>query len=157
MELHALIKPAAFADGERTLVQGALQFAKYTAASALALSLDYTVYWSLVKQLGFEISTAASVGYLCGLAVTYGLMSRKVFSPGWLSGRRTVEAVLFALSGLLGLCLTFATALLVDRWLGAGLHQAKLAAIFVSFFSVYLFRRFVVFRPPSRNGGPSDR
>lgn len=121
----------------------------YTAASAVALALDYAVYWLLAARLGIGIGAAAAAGYGAALLLAYGLMSRRVFARRWLARRRGFEAMLFALSGLLGLALTFVTASLVDR-LGGSLHAAKLTAVAVSFVTVFLVRKFIVFRPPGQ-------
>lgn len=125
--------------------KAAAEFIAYTAASAIALALDYAVYWFLAQSLGMAVGAAAAAGYGAGLVLAYGLISRGVFARRWLAGRRGLEALLFALSGLLGLALTYVTASLVDRW-GGSLHAAKLSAVAVSFITVFLVRRFIVFR-----------
>lgn len=132
----------------RGLYAHAAEFLKYTSCSAIALVLDYAVYWSLVAQFGFGIAPAATIGYSCGLALAYVLLSRGVFSTRWLAGRRGIEITLFVISGLLGLALTFITAITFERFVSTNVHAAKIAAIIVSFVSVYLFRKFLVFRPP---------
>lgn len=123
-----------------------IEFLAYFAASAVALGVDYGCYWLLATRGGLSLGAAAAAGYMIGLAVAYVLMSFVVFPGRWLSGRRGSEAVLFALSGLLGLVLTYFTATLVARLSGGGLHVAKLAAVAVSFLSVFLFRKLVIYR-----------
>jgi len=131
-----------------------IEFIKYTAASAIALALDYSVYWVLAGRMGVSIGTAAAVGYVAGMVLAYVLLSSGVFTRRWLSGRRGIEAGLFAVSGLIGLVLTYVTATLFDRLAGGNLHEAKMAAVAVSFVSVYLFRKLVVFRQAPQEAGP---
>ena len=54
--------------------------------------------------------------------------------------------LLFVSSGLLGTLITYGTVKLYVLLVGSDINQAKLAAIVVSFFSVYGFRKWVVFR-----------
>lgn len=124
-----------------------MELIKYVAASAVALILDYSVYWILAVWLNVSVGMAAAAGYGAGLVLAYLLISTGVFARRWLSGRRGLEAALFGLSGLIGLVLTYVTATLVHDLAGGSLHAAKLAAVAVSFVTVYLFRKFVVFRP----------
>lgn len=121
-----------------------LEIVTYIAASAVALALDYGVYWSLAGSLAIDIGTAAAVGYMAGLALAYIFMTYGVFAHRSGARRRSAEAGLFLLSGLLGIALTYVTASLVSG-LGGSLHEAKLAAVAISFVTVYLFRKFVVF------------
>lgn len=125
-----------------------MEFLKYTAASAVALGLDYSVYWALAGWFGVSIGAAAAIGYGAGLLLAYLLLSNGVFPRRWLAGRRGIEVALFALSGAIGLVLTYVTATLVDRLAGGNLHAAKLSAVAASFVSVYLIRKFIVFRQP---------
>lgn len=125
-----------------------MEFLKYTTASAAALALDYGVYWLLAGGLGIDVGPAAALGYAVGMLLAYLLLSAGVFRGRWLSGRRGIEATLFVLSGLVGLVLTFVTATLVHQLAGGSLHVAKFAAVAVSFVTVYLIRKFVVFRRP---------
>lgn len=125
-----------------------MEFLKYTAASAAALALDYGVYWLMAGQLGVGIGPAAALGYGAGMVLAYLLLSAGVFRGRWLAGRRGIEATLFLISGLAGLALTYVTATLVHQLAGGSLHAAKIAAVAVSFVTVYLIRKFVVFRRP---------
>lgn len=127
-----------------------MEFLKYTAASALALALDYAVYWLLAGGAGIGIGPAAAAGYGAGMVLAYLLLSARVFPGRWLSARRGIEASLFAVSGMVGLVLTYVTASLVHQLAGGSLHVAKLSAVAVSFVSVYLIRKFIVFRRPER-------
>ena len=117
----------------------------YTGASFVALLVDYATYWLLAALWGMELGTAAVVGYIVGLAVSYLLLTRLVFLRRRHAGRPAHEMLLFGASGLLGVALTYFTVSILSGFAGANLHVAKLAAVAVSFVAVYLFRKYVVF------------
>ena len=118
----------------------------YTGASFVALLVDYATYWLLAALGGMAIATAAVVGYITGLAVSYLLLTQLVFLRRRHAGRPAHEMLLFCASGLLGVALTYVT-VSISTLAGANLHAAKLAAVAVSFVAVYLFRKFIVFGP----------
>lgn len=124
------------------------EFVLYTAASLMALLVDYATYWILATAGGLELAPAAALGYMVGLAVSYLLLTRAVFLQRRHARRPGYEMLLFFLSGLLGVTFTYVTVSLLSSLAGADLHTAKLAAVGVSFISVYLFRKLVVFAPP---------
>lgn len=127
------------------------EFIKYFLASAIALVVDYGTYWSLVKVKAMDLPTAAVAGYAVGLVVAYFLISQGVFTNGWLRERRKIEALLFALSGLLGIGLTYVSVALFVMLFGESVHGAKLVAVAISFAGVYLFRKTVVFRDQNKS------
>lgn len=123
------------------------ELAFYTAASFVALLVDYGTYWLLAALWGMELGTAAVLGYVTGLAVSYLLLTQLVFLRRRHAGRPAHEMLLFCASGLLGVTLTYVTVSMLSTLAGANLHIAKLAAVAVSFVAVYLFRKYVVFGP----------
>jgi putative flippase GtrA len=126
--------------------QTLVHFIKYFSASALALAIDYGVYWWLAQATELTLPQAAALGYLAGLVVAYFLISRHIFSDGWLRNKKFFEALLFASSGLFGTGVTYVTVKLYTTFIAEDINGAKLSAIGVSFFSVYAYRRCVVFR-----------
>ena len=131
---------------DRAPISPLLELLKYTAASGMALALDYSVYWLLAGPFGVSIGISAMAGYAIGMLLAYLLMTFGVFSNTDGRRRRAAEAMLFIVSGMLGLGLTYVVATTVSLLTDENLHAAKLAAVAVSFVAVYLFRRFVVFR-----------
>ena len=124
-----------------------LEFIKYVGASVIALVVDYGAYWLIAQRGWLTLPQAAVAGYLTGLVVAYFLMRARIFTNGWLKTRKVYEALLFLSSGLLGSLTTYATVKLYVLVVGQQMNAAKLAAVAVSFFSVYLYRKYVVFRP----------
>ena len=122
------------------------EFTKYFAASAIALLADYATYWLVAQSHFVELANAAVIGYITGLVIAYYLISGRVFEDGWLKERRISEAILFAVSGALGIALTYGSVVLYISMLGKSIHGAKIFAIVISFVCVYLFRKWIVFR-----------
>jgi putative flippase GtrA len=120
---------------------------RYFVASALALAIDYGTYWLLlVLHPGLSRPAAASAAYLIGAVVHYFISRRFVFAPGWLHARHWREFALFLATGLAGAAVTALVVALVGMVPGSGIHWPKIAAVVVSFFAVYLARKYLVFR-----------
>lgn len=124
----------------------AIEFGRYFGASALALLIDYACYYFLVLSTSLDLPQAAAVGYTIGLIASYFLIADRVFSNGWLRDRKHFEVALYALSGLLGVALTYGTVNLFIVQFGRYPNLAKLSAIIVSFLGVFIFRRNIVFK-----------
>lgn len=122
------------------------RFLGYLAASGVALIVDYLAYLGFAFLLSIPLPIAAVFGYAIGLFVAYFLIAHRVMNDGWLRDRRHFEAILFFLSGILGMVMTYGTALMLLSLLGDRPHVIKVGAAGVSFLSVYLFRQWVVFR-----------
>jgi putative flippase GtrA len=140
---------SAIADRLEALRASLTQLSRYSAASALALALDFTIYLALSAQ-GLRPVLAGVLGYAAGLALHFVLSSRFVFSVASLDktqGRLLGE---FALTGLAG---TGTTAIVMALATGVadlpGL-AAKILAAGISFVLVYWMRCTVVFGAPSQ-------
>lgn len=123
-----------------------IRFLAYLAASALALGVDYLAYLAFAVWLSVPLAIAAVMGYAVGLVVAYFLIAYRVMNDGWLRTRRHYEGLLFLASGVLGMAVTYVFATSMVKFLGDSVHWVKIGAAGASFFSVYFFRRFVVFR-----------
>jgi putative flippase GtrA len=123
------------------------EFTKYFGASGAALLLDYCVYSLLANWGWLSLPNAAVIGYLAGLVLAYFLIGGRIFKNGWFRDRKIFEMTLFGLSGLLGVLITYITVKAYVSLVGHNVNQAKLVAIGFSFVSVYLFRKYFVFKP----------
>ena len=119
---------------------------KYLYISAISLIVDYSVYLVLVYSKLLSIPIASAAGYSAGMVLSYLLLITNVFTDGWLKQKRLQESILFLISGALGITLTYLTSWLVLQVAGPRVQLAKLLSVMVSFFSVYLFRKLIVFR-----------
>ena len=123
-----------------------VEFFKYLLASVMALFFDYSCYWLLFKYLIKDQPIAATAGYLCGLIVSYYLLTFYVFRDSWLRQKRHHEILLFLFSGVVGAACTYLTVALYGHFVVEHSHWAKNSAIITSFITVYLLRKFIVFR-----------
>jgi len=123
------------------------QSARYLVASVAALGVDFSTYWALVRLFHITIPVAAGVGYSTGLVISYFFLVGYVFNNRWLEEKKGVEVILFVLSGGLGVVITYQSAFLYVKIAdGGNLYVAKLLTVCASFVSVFLFRKFIVFR-----------
>ena len=120
-------------------------FLRYLFVSAICLVIDYIVFFVGSFVLGFAVEVSAVLGYLVGLVVAFLLMVSHVFDKAGRRSSRSIELFLFLISGGLGIGLTYAVTLTVVTIMPSSVVIPKLAATVVSFVSVYLFRKKVVF------------
>jgi GtrA-like protein len=124
----------------------------YTIVSIVALGIDLVVFNGLL--LGHaRASMAGVVGYLSGLVVHYVLSCRYVFvaAAGKSDVRRFVE---FAVSGGVGLAITWAVIHGMTEIAQLPALVAKVVAVATSFVVVFMLRRSVVFA--GRNTAVAD-
>ena len=121
------------------------RFNIYSLCSFFALICDCVIYYSLLIAGLFNIPVAASLGYLGGLLIAYMLLIRYVFFDKR-SRDRSLELALFILSGFLGVFLTFISVKVYVSIFEENIFRAKFFAVSISFITIYLFRRLVVFR-----------
>jgi putative flippase GtrA len=120
------------------------QLSRYSAASALALVLDFTVY--LVLTTGDMKPVLAGVlGYGAGLALHFLLSSKFVFSATPANKAQTRLFGEFALSGLAGIATTAVVIALATELAGLPGLPAKVLAAGMSFVLVYWLRCTIVF------------
>ena len=130
----------------RRLPEGLRELVLYGLASALALAVDWGLLLVL-SRLGANYLAASAVGFVCGMAVAYGLSVSMVFRHRPVSDRRR-EFAGFLGVGLAGLVLTQG---LMALWVEAlrlepGLAKAPTAGLVFAFnFTV---RRALLFRTP---------
>ena len=122
-------------------------FAGYVAVSGAALSIDFSIYWALLRVAHYAF-VAAVGGYVCGVIAHYLMSSRVVFRDRF--GKRGVveEApaiAKFFAAGFSGLLVTAAVVGLLADVMGLHPLLAKVCAAGCSFTVVFLSLRFFVF------------
>ena len=118
---------------------------RYLAASLIALGFDISVFAALVA-FGNDPTIASAIGYCAGIVVHWLISIQFVFVGKTRSGGDLLlQRVLFAGSAFVGLAITVTTVELLGR---AGIDPvpAKIAAIAISFFAVYVMRKWGVFK-----------
>ena len=128
------------------------QLSRYSAASGLALALDFAVYLMLIAG-DMKPVLAGVIGYSAGLALHFLLSIRFVFDAAGSSKALTRLFGEFALSGLVGIASTALVMALATDVAGLPGVPAKVLAAGASFVLVYWLRCTVVFKaspnPPS--------
>lgn len=126
-----------------------LRFARYIAASVVALAADMATFLALLA-FGVFAAGASAAGYCLGILVHWLVSSRKVFhdSVAAAGPARTRQKALFVVSALMGLGLTTAIVGAAD-FAGIDPRIAKLTAVAASFVLTWVLRSSVIFRSPA--------
>lgn len=120
------------------------QFLRYATIGGIAFVVDFVTLLAFTEWVGLHYLVAATIGFLAGLLVNYGLAVRWVFDYRRLADRR-VEFILFGVVGIAGLVLNNASLFVLAGLAGLDYRVAKLitAALVLAFnFSV---RRAMLF------------
>ena len=117
--------------------------ARYLLASICALASDMLVFLML-GHLGTPPVIAAFGGYVFGMGVHWIISVRFVFLPGDRDGTTHFHRIGFVLSSLFGLGVTIGVVGALST-VGTSAAIAKLAAVPVSFFTIYAIRKYGVF------------
>lgn len=128
------------------LLSIAPQLSRYAVVSAAALLLDFALFLALLR-LGMGPTPAGVLGYAAGLALHYLLSTRYVFDAAGAGKHHARLFGEFALSGIAGLVITAAVIAAATGLAGLPPVMAKVLAAAMSFITVYLLRRKIVFAP----------
>lgn len=120
-------------------------FVRYFGASVIALIVDIIIYSGAIL-LSIMPSIASAIGYSIGIIVHWAMSSNFVFIGKKKQGvKLQLQRALFAGSALLGLGITIGTVQILTN-ADVGPIVAKLCAVIISFFTVYVLRKWGVFR-----------
>lgn len=118
---------------------------RYLLASIVSLAFDVALFMVLVA-FKFDPGISSAVGYSAGIVVHWMISSSFVFPGKTRDGTALqLQRLGFVGTAILGLGITVSTV----SWLtdmGALPVVAKGVAVFISFFAVYLTRKYGVFR-----------
>lgn len=118
---------------------------RYLLASIVSLAFDVALFMVLVAFL-FDPGISSAVGYTAGIVVHWLISSSFVFPGKTRDGTALqLQRLGFVGTAILGLGITVSTV----SWMtdmGAIPVVAKGVAVFISFFAVYLTRKYGVFR-----------
>jgi putative flippase GtrA len=118
--------------------------ARYLAASALALALDFGAYSGLIRLAGVNYLLAAPAGFAIGLAAIYALSIRWVFRQRRLDDARS-EFALFALLGLAGMTINQGVVYAGVEWLTLSFEAAKIVSAGFVFTFNFASRKLLLF------------
>jgi putative flippase GtrA len=131
----------------RSLLATISHLSRYSAASVLALALDFALYLTLTTG-AMKPVLAGVLGYGAGLALHFLLSTRFVFDAAASSKAQTRLFGEFALSGLAGIATTAIVVALASDIAGLAALPAKVLATGASFVLVYWLRCSMVFVAP---------
>jgi putative flippase GtrA len=117
---------------------------RYTAASAVALAVDFAVYVGLIRMAQVHYLLAAPIGFALGLATIYALSVRWVFWNRRVADRR-LEFAIFAAIGLAGMGLNQLVVMGGVEWLSLSYEAAKLASAATVFAFNFASRKLLLF------------
>jgi putative flippase GtrA len=118
--------------------------ARYFAASAAALAVDFACYASLVRLAAVHYLIAAPAGFALGLATIYLLSVRWVFDARRLADRR-IEFAVFASIGLAGMALNQLVVYAGVEAAGLSYESAKMVSAGVVFCFNFALRKLLLF------------
>lgn len=121
------------------------QLSRYTLVSAVALGLDFLIFLMLTHGAALKASSAGAIGYTAGLLLHFALSSRFVFDTRATAKSRARLLAEFAASGLVGIAITAVVIALAVDVAGLPPVVGKACAVVVSFASVFVLRRTIVF------------
>lgn len=116
----------------------------YAAASACALAVDVAILWTLVHFFAWGYLAAATVSFLAGACVAYGLSVTLVFKRRRLRDRRA-EFAGFVMIGAVGVAINAGVIYFAVRYLGLHYLIAKGIAAGFTFTCNFLARRQILF------------
>lgn len=144
MSQSASSSSLAFANAPAWLARLMPELSYYTIVSIIALGVDLVVFNGLV--LGdMRPALAGVAGYAIGMVVHYLLSSRYVFDTSGSDKTNVRRFGEFALSGAVGLAITWALIHLATDVAHLPAMVGKIAAVGTSFIVVFLLRRGIVF------------
>lgn len=120
------------------------EFAGYLLASIVALVVDTSLLLLLARWMHYLL--AATIAFLCGMLVCYGLTVRYVFAARRYRHSIVRETILFFLVGLAGLMVNDAIILVAVARFSAPLIVAKILAAAGSFLFNFGGRKLLLFR-----------
>jgi putative flippase GtrA len=118
--------------------------ARYLAAAAVALGVDFGAYVGLMRLASVHYLVAAPIGFGLGLATIYLLSVRWVFSVRRLADRR-MEFAVFALIGVAGLALNQAVIYSAVQFASLSPEAAKVISAGIVFCFNFGLRKLLLF------------
>lgn len=125
------------------------ELVRYFGASAVALAVDWGLLSLLTRAFDVPLLIAASVSFLAGVAVVYGLSVRFVFREHAAADRRWEFAV-FLLIGVAGLALNDALLWVLHHEAGLAPDVAKAPVAGATFLFNFALRKALLFTRPKR-------
>jgi putative flippase GtrA len=117
-------------------------FPAYTLISLSCLTLDSCIYLFLIL-IELPIPVSATLGYVCGLVMSYILLTKIGVNKE--KENVYIKRAVHTLTGIIGIAVTFLTALLTSSYFTQNAILVKGASVALSFTVVILLRTKYVF------------
>jgi len=130
-----------------------LKAASFAAVGVVNTGIDFSVFWSTARYLGWPLVPANMLAWLVAVTFSYMMNSFITFGPESGQTLRWRDYMTFAASGVAGMVAS--TAVLFALAYMVPLAAAKLLSILVSFAVNFLLSHFVVFRAQKPRGQSS--
>lgn len=121
----------------------ASEFLRYFFASLLALVVDMVLLIVLAHYMHYAV--AATISFICGAAVHYGISVAFVFRRRRIERRKLLESLIFFAAGAGALVVNVSLIALCVEFFSAPLPVAKLVAAGGSFVFGYVVRKLTLF------------
>jgi len=118
-------------------------FQTYFIISLFGLIVDFSFYGFMVNFIELRPEHAGALSYIVGLILLYCLMTK--YLPAKKNHSKFQGITLFLLSGLFGIFITYIIIFLIMRFNYLDYIFAKVSAIVISFITIYLVRKKVLF------------
>jgi len=125
--------------------EGLHEFVRYFVASLIALLVDAGLLVLLTSVVGVPYLWSGAIAFLAGLATVYLLSVRWVFSKRTMNDMK-VEAIVFAVIGVVGLGINELVLYGLTGVLGFHYGLAKVASVGLVFFWNFGARKYLLFR-----------
>lgn len=129
----------------------ASDFARYFAASLLALAVDTGTLSACLRLLNLSLAWSATLGFVAGATVAYTLSILWVFKARAFANAPAFEFLTFVGIGIAGLGITQLVLWLGVTKLGLIAEAVKLAAAVLTFVFNYVARKTLLFASSRRN------
>ncbi len=127
------------------------EFLLYTAVSVLALVLDVMTLGGLTALSKIPPYLATGLAYSVGLIAHYFLAVGIVFKKRRMRDEVAAEAGIYVVTGIAGMLISVAI-VYVGSLLGQSLVVSKIAAVVVSFLTIFAFRKAILFTTEKSKG-----
>lgn len=121
------------------------EFVRYAMTSGVALAIDLSTFFFLLRVLDVNPYAAAAIGFLSGLVIAYLLSTKWVFNYRRMAQQSGKEFSVFVGIGLGGLLITQGVLWVGIEKLSLSAEASKIAAVGISFAFNYIMRKVILF------------
>ena len=125
------------------------QFSKYVIVGGLAFMVDYGMLYALTEFAHLHYLLSATISFIIGLMVNYMLSIYWVFSERSIS-RRSLEFIIFAVIGIVGLALNNIVMYLFTDVADINYLISKLISAFIVLIWNFGARKLILFNKPEK-------